>query len=220
MVKTFDDILSHLRFGKSFSMSRWGDGEWSCLLGHMGRNCDNHSYDKTLGGRLKQIVLHNPPYALAIQPKAINEVLSWEIRSFLQEHEVNREWPNADIIHNASIGGRLDELREVLIDKRVTIVGRPHLAGWLGGKDKEYIVTPPRNCWLNYAGTLNDCVKSVENGSRIFLFACGMMANVLIDDLYRIYDGITLLDVGSVLEPYVGNCNRRYHQKILERENK
>jgi hypothetical protein len=43
-----------------------------------------------------------------------------------------------------------------------------------------------------------------------------MMSNVLIDDLHPIAEvvGVTLLDMGSIFDPYVGVNSRSYHNKL------
>lgn len=215
MIRTFDDILSHLRFGKPFVFQRFGDGEWACLLGHKGENCDGSKYYKDLGIRLRDVILRNPPYDLALQPKAGKD-MGWEINTFLKHNNIKREWPNADLLHDASTKGRLGGFKKVLQNKKVTIVGAPHVHAWL--PEARSVVTPPRNCWLNYNSILGECCEHANDGRKVFLFACSLMAGVLIDDLYHMYEGLTLIDIGSVLSPYCGVVNRRYHQKILDRE--
>ena len=41
---TFDKMIEAIESKENFSLSRWGDGEWMCLLGYKGRNTDKHNY--------------------------------------------------------------------------------------------------------------------------------------------------------------------------------
>ena len=38
------DIVKKLQSDNNFSFARYGDGEWACIKGKNGRNCDAHIY--------------------------------------------------------------------------------------------------------------------------------------------------------------------------------
>ena len=41
---TFKEHIDKIVNKEMYSFSRWGDGEWLCLLGAKGMNCDKHQY--------------------------------------------------------------------------------------------------------------------------------------------------------------------------------
>jgi len=220
MIKSYDEILDKLKKGEPFVFSRFGDGEWQCILGDTGANCDGHKYFPSLGERLKEIVLSASTYDLYMQKKATRD-MGWNIRNFQRENNIDRQWGDADILHNASIEGRLGEFKDALGGiNEIVIVGNQKVAKWIHTACSIFI--PPKNCWLNYEDTRGACCSWANSGRKIFLFAASMASNVLIDDLHNMYDGkLTLIDVGSALDPYCSDVPiRKYHQQIIERESK
>jgi len=107
---TYEKIMETLFFQDPIHFSRWGDGEWNCILGKHGENCDGHKYYSDLGVRLGDVLTSNPEYFLGLQSFAI-EKNGFEINDWIQAHGLeNRAWSDADIFHNASIDGELQEI--------------------------------------------------------------------------------------------------------------
>jgi hypothetical protein len=108
---TYKLMMQSIQDGKRFAFSRWGDGEWSCLLGSGGGNCDGHEYFDSLGKRLREVLRTNPKYFLGMQPKALSmDVLREKIVMWCGENEVtlnDERWCNADMLHDASIAMEL-----------------------------------------------------------------------------------------------------------------
>jgi len=100
---TLDDLITHINNNEPFSYSRWGDGEWQCLLGsHRRWNCDGARYYPSLKKRLREIVLSEPKYYMGLQQLGM-DTLGGQIRDFVKD--LNITWVNSDIIHSASING-------------------------------------------------------------------------------------------------------------------
>lgn len=213
MELTFEIIVENLKQGKNFTWSRWGDGEFRCLLQTKpgGMNCDAHEYFPDMGERLKEILLSKPPYYLGIQGLAIEQNKDDETFQHLQR--IN-EWSSNELLTRASIKGYLNEFIEALEDKNIVFVGNEFLRK-CPVKYSTYIEVPITNCWLEHDRVLGE-LDVVKQGD-VVIFACSMMANVLIDEMYKIHgETITLIDVGSVLEVTVGRAIRTYQKKMLE----
>ena len=48
----FEQVILKLRNNDPFHLSRWGDGEFLCMLGAKGHNCDDHDYTDELSHEL------------------------------------------------------------------------------------------------------------------------------------------------------------------------
>ncbi len=201
----YEDYIEAINNKEMFSLSRWGDGEWNCIAGHNGANCDGHKYFGGLGRRLRNILNSSPSYFLGLQS------LAYRQRPVLiDEYAANNniEWVKSDIFHHANIKGNLQPLLDALNTRKVILVGGNHLKNY--NKDWEFIEIPRVNCWEGYEKALED-IENVIEKDKVVLFCASMMANVLVDDLHG---EATLIDLGSVLDPYVGVKSRTYHHKL------
>jgi len=222
----FDDMLNKLKGREPFAFSRWGDGEWSAVLDVEGENCDGHRYFPDMSRRLREVLMDNPPYIFGMQSKAQQD-MGLQINAWIHRHMHDREWADADILHDASIAGRMSEFFDACsVHEQIVFVGCYESARILFSSFCIDVRTPKRNAWLAYESTKGRIIDQFfyqffdgENPT-IILLSCGMMANVLIHDLWQMFGNtVTLIDCGSVFDPYLGVASRRYHKQILEREN-
>ena len=210
---TYQELLQKIDSDEPFSFARYGDGEWACLLGHLGTNCDGHEYFPSLGRALKSILESQPDYYLGMQSLAK--------RTFTGHPEFDRlvqmnDWVEADIIHRENEKNGLQSLFDVLKTKEVTLVGH----NGLRAMDKyfpikNFIEVPKVNAWLEKLDIEDELLETKED---IILYCSGMMSNVLIDDLtysYMAYGSkLTQIDIGSAFQPYINEPSRNYHYKM------
>ncbi|KKK48173.1 hypothetical protein LCGC14_3147820 [marine sediment metagenome] len=198
---TYKDIIHNLDNGIDFSFSRFGDGEMFCMEGKEGMNCDRHKYFPDLGKALRN-VLNDPKGVMALLPNGDKLRTLYDI-----------DWADGRCFCDASIRGDLERFTDALIDKYVIVVGPLHLYelnffNW-------FIQVPTRNAWLEYDRIKKELKPHntipVTPGN-VIIYACGMMAPVLIHDLYR--EDITQIDVGAVFDPYCGVYSRLYHKDL------
>ena len=195
---TYNNLLDNLIQGVSFSFSRFGDGEFNCMFGKCGGNCDGHLYFPALGIALQK-VWDDPRGIVAMQSLGYG---IWK------ERIGEGTWPDADILHNASQAEGLDRLWEALSCRSVIIVGPNHLKPL---HCDMFIEVPRRNCWMEYDKIKKD-IERVVLPDDVVLYSCSMMAGVLIHDMYS--EDITQIDTGSVFDPYCGVKSRRYHKDL------
>jgi len=206
----FDLICDKLRKGEPFSFSRYGDGEFNCIYGKPGANCDGHEYFPDMGERLRKIVESKPKYMMGIQPLTVAS----ERWTQIEKDFPGIDWVDADSIHNASIDGRLFLLFDELRKYHVTLIGPQHLSGFIQPQfNWEHMFIPSVDCWNYYdiAHSFLDIV-TLRRFHTVVLLCASMMSEVLIDDFSD--SGHTFIDMGSVLDPYVGVKSRRYHHKL------
>jgi hypothetical protein len=226
---TYDLLLQYMRDGTPFTWSRWGDGEWSCLLQNRpgSANCDGHHYFPDLGKALKDILESQPPYFLGLQRLATEQLMGND--EFQRLRGMN-QWCNNELLHHASIKGRLGEFFEALKERQVSqeiiLVANAHTVkkllplGEIGFKS---VVIPEKDCWnkwLDIQYEIDEAIKSAThiNVMPVILYCASMMSNVLIDKTYTyckaVDIGITQIDCGSVFDPYCGRNTRSYHHKL------
>lgn len=201
----FNQHLQKLQNKEQYSFSRWGDGEWNCLLGKQGMNCDRHNYFDDLGKRLKSILESSPQYYLGLQNLAKRQRPEL-IDKYTKDY--NLTWVQNDVLHTASMKGQFIHFLNVLRGLDVLLVGGNHLRDF--NKSWRFIEIPRVNCWLSYEETKKKLDVAIKDNT-VVLFCASMMTNVLIDDFHG---RGTLIDLGSVLDPYCGVQSRSYHKTL------
>lgn len=219
---SFDDFLGKVKKDERFSFSRWGDGEFNAIFMKTGENCDKHQYFNDMCEELSEIVCSSPEYIMGIQGLA-TRVKGTQIDSYLKLNDVNIEWSNSDILHHASIKGRIQELFVELAKKRTLVVGPEYLRGvsklftYHG-----FIEVPLIDCYL-YIEPVMERIRNflMESKKPVFVsISASMPANIMVDRLYNEFGNKHwFIDMGSIFEPYLGVKIRTYHQKIIDRLN-
>lgn len=207
---SYDEILSKIKERKAFSFSRWGDGEFNAIFGDKGKNCDGHQYFPDLGARLHKILVSGPSYYLGLQPISMSKQYKNYDRLQVFTKLLGINWVDADVLHNASAEKRLFQFIEALQGRYLVVVGPVHLSKIF---ECVHIVTLPVNCWLNYQQVKNELHFHLDGvNNAVVLFSASMMSNVLIDDFSDSHH--TLIDTGSVFDPYCGVFSRGYHYNL------
>ena len=206
---TYEELIKKLQNKEMFSFSRWGDGEFNCLFQDTGKqaNCDHHKYFPDLGKRLYDILASSPKYSLGLQNLAYKQRKE-QIDQLAQTY--NLKWCQADILHRASINGKIQELIDALKDREVLLVGASHLIDIAHKEKWHFHEIPKTDCWLSYEA-LKENISGLFRPGIVILYAASMMSEVLIDDFHG---QATQIDIGSVLDPYVGVKSRTYHYKL------
>ena len=215
----FDDMVRKIRDREPFAFSRFGDGEFACMTGVNGANCDGHGYYPELGKRLKAVLQDNPSYYVGVQPKLMKDS-GPDFVNWLRVNGIYRAWVNADILHDASIAGRfIKEFVYELSECDTCFVVPASYSGFeLPFCDAVYV--PEKNCWLAYEHVKSQVLDMIADGDSTFCFSAGMMSKVMIHELWQMFPDRTYIDLGSVLDPYLGLNTRRYHGQIIERGEK
>lgn len=217
----FDQFLETIRDEKPLAFSRFGDGEWNCILSPNDAkgNCDGHKYFQSLSYKLRETIrLYHPTnnYYLGMQNFAIQR-MGDRIQAYLQsinQHSI--EWIDADVFHRASIKSRFKEFIDLVRTQNTIIVGPSYLRKL--DCYSHFVEVPEKDCWLEKDRILTN-VKEImltEQGKFVVLFSASMASNVMINDMVFFDQRQTYLDMGSVFDPYVGKSTRSYHKKLIE----
>ena len=209
--------LSHytalLAIGQPFSFARYGDGEWLAILGASGQNCDGHLYTPALARELGEAVTSGADYIFASRVTA--QIRDQAVR-WCKLNGVDRQWHSTEVFLEASLAGKLKPLVSALRERYVGYVGPGHLLdfandafGLVG-----FATIPKVNAYAEIAGITRDALGLVDLGADTLLISAGPAANALIHRLYPIIGKqVTMLDMGSVFDPYAGVLSRSYARK-------
>ena len=208
----YEKILYNLEHQIPFSLSRYGDGEFNAIFQKQGSNVDGHEYFPDMGAELKQIVLSEPEYIVGIQPLTMSHYRN-EVVNFAGDLDI--DWVNSDVLHDANIKEQLKRFFDVLTDQPIIMIA-PERLQELPFTYGRFVEVPLKNCWLEkkrIEKELFDILPQVKYA--VLLFCSGMPTNVMIDDIYKYYgDKVTMIDLGSCLDPYCGFNTRGYHSKM------
>jgi hypothetical protein len=185
----------------NFKFARYGDGEFNCMFGKEGKNCDKHIYYTDLGAKLRTSFSKN--VITGIQPLSLTLPYADRINYLVKGLDL----VNADVLHNASITGLLPEFMLALENRRVICIGPIHLATIFD----DMIIISNENCWQDYEH-VKDVLKDLIEPDLVVILCASMMSEVLIKDFEK--EDITMIDAGSVFDPYVGVKSRKYHHNL------
>ena len=195
---------NRLDAGENFKFLRFGDGEFHCYLGSdiiIGKN--EHEVYPELTNKIRSIVDNlNPSHYNALQP------FSLTIPSF---HSIipDINWLNADVFHNASEAGELAPFFRSLQGRDVVLVSSPDKENF--NKTWDFIDVAPRNSFNDYDYVMNEVAKYSKD--TVFLFAASRLS---VPVIYDSPEDCTMIDIGSLLDPYIGRVTRGYHKRMTE----
>lgn len=210
---TYKTLLDKLRNNEQFRFLRWGDGEFFSIKDKkivIGR--DEHNVLPELRDDLRSIIKNiNPEYINAIQPlsekMSVFKDLIKKVRSQVKENV------NADIFHNASEGGVLNDFFRVLSTRDVVIVSSKKLMPIKEFIDyKDFIVVRDKDCYLDKEMVL-ERISGYKRGT-VFLLCSSRLSVPVIHHSER--SDCTFIDCGSLLDVYVGLPSRRYQDKMSD----
>jgi hypothetical protein len=215
----FDAMLSDLSAGRRFGFVRYSDGDWNCIVGKRGGITDQvagagyeHAYHPDLAAALLAALVSEPGYHVGIMDGLMQPGAWWASQYVIDYMASHPDLATCSslILHHASRAGRLGEFFEALRGWPVTVVSHAGMASmtpWLG--EFEHVVIPEANCW-RARSEIEPRIIEACRAQGVALFSCSMPAKVWIRMAWESRCGATLIDIGSVFDPYVGRMSRGY----------
>jgi hypothetical protein len=202
-----------LNSGQPFALSRFGDGEWAWLLDIPWVNEEGHNYFPEMARELRESLNRNHPMPFHYARPELRVCHNQEqITAYCER--LNVTWYDCSTFRIANFSGELYPLVEALRQRRVIMVGPEHLAGLKAFPFVDHIKVPGSNVYkqkVNVLWMLKEVARLLS--PDIIAFSAGPLSNILIDELW---DGsTTLIDFGSLWDPYVGVKSRRYMRQDL-----
>lgn len=207
--------LDLLRSNEPFAQANYGDGEWACLLGDGGVNCDGTEYAPALASALRGTLLHPRGQWCGTNP---GKKLQERVDAWVAEHAPKVRWLYKETVSGENVNGRFAPFLAVFRARSLLVVGGPHLAALPVEAFGHYKHVPvhPTEAWRGVA-RVERLVRAFchERYRPLVLFAAGMGSNLAIQRLWPEVRGwgATLLDIGATLDPYVGVWSRNAYRR-------
>lgn len=228
--ETFDYFINLIKKGGNFSLSKIGDGELICIFKSINwldekqfgnKNADNHQYFNDMGEALHKTFTDEKGYYKYFHPGWMDSTVNRKelcelFQKYVKEYDISP--PNLydsriSFYRNAE-SGDLGPLKEEL-EKRNFVMVSEYRKQKLPIKFVDFINAPKTNSWLEKDRIKKDIISMIEKyDSPIFGLSLGMSSVVIIDELYPIIgDKCTMINFGSMWDPFVNIKCRKYHHK-------
>jgi len=214
MSLSFKEVCDNVKNETSFTLSRFGDGEWRAITGHSGANCDGHEYFPDMSNRLREIVAGEKNYYWGCHLES-TQADREEIEDYMSTNDLNIKWDCCSgIFHEEIKHGTIGQFIKSLWGRNVLLVGPKYLNKVI---DCEHIVVSQKNCWAENKRVTKQLYEYAEKQYEyVVLFCSSMAANVWIDDFHGHFH--TLIDLGSGLDYHAKNGIRSFIRKRLAKD--
>lgn len=237
-IKSINETIDEIIKGKS--ISRYGDGEFSCVLKN--KNLGFQSYDKKLSERLNEILKTNLKNHLVAIPSTFNkinnltnsEAIFWS-RYYIKNHKnLDKILDLQKIYYDAMITRfylpfknkkenikSIEKLKNYFFDKKILIIEGENTRFGVDNnllknvKSVKRILAPSKNAFSVYDKLLEEACKFSKD--TIILIALGPTATVLAYDLCK--EGYQAIDIGHLdieYEWYLSGAKKKVEVKYKD----
>ena len=216
-------LIEQMENNKPFTLSRHKDGEFFAIFEHLKlfkrrtQNCDKHLYYDSMGEALLSTLTEpvlNDTFIYGMQPHVLNTIHD-EVNFLFDKYNINLDWYDSDLLHNAIIAGTFYPFLAQLKKMRVVIIAPERvqpIEKHLG--EVHFVDVPLEVCWLERERITEDILKIAEDNT-IYLFSSSMPTPVFIRGLYnQIGKKSWMIDFGSIWECLLGTNIRNYQRKM------
>lgn len=224
-----------------FSLSRWGDGEWRSVLAENDKcwaklagisgawrkgktNKSGHAFPPEMGKDMRKLLTDRPGHYLALANRYGNpdskepqiSLARW-IKQWLVVHQLSDlRWTHADTIVKAFYMFKFDDFFNALRGQNMIMVGPRHLKRQKIFKLQQFVEVPRRNAYKNRVNAVAHVTKALERTKKptVVSISMGPAAALVVEDLHKVFGKKhTILDLGSIWDPFVGELSRSYMKK-------
>jgi len=186
------------------SFSKYGDGEFNCIIYRYGMNCDKDTYSSKLSDGLKESFIYMVEHAknahIGLWPNDntkvifetfVNKPVKWALYHSILFDKIDDE--NKDILYKTI---KQSKLKKIIVCNELLIKSKLLL-------DLDEIVIVPFNNWFDtqFDTILQQVKDKIQtDGNHIVITCCGMSAKVLLCELTKSFPNGIYLDFGSALD--------------------
>lgn len=205
------EFVTWLHEKPGFCFARYGDGTFLGMHGIEGVNCDGSPirYDQTydLEKSIRDTTITHGMGDLAV---SVGKAESW-----LKNKGINVPWYDCNVMHTASVQGRLYPFIELLRTRKTVLLGPRHV-----GRLRKI---PLLAFYEVHATKAFYEVDRLEKLARreiprlkadTLLISAGTAAPVLVSRLHKVFPSINIIDTGSLWDPYVGVLSRKIFRQL------
>lgn len=206
-------FVDRLDRGEPVTYVRYGDGEFSALLGRDGETCDGQPYTRELGMDLLRTLAQPRGYLYALGPRAA-QGLGIDVEAFMRRRGLKIDWHDSEVFIDASTRGDLFPLVAALRKRRVLTVGPAHLRKHPAYDAVAFVETPAKDAYRALRRLYLEVMREAYKAD-VICFSAGPVAKILIHDLSpHLGQSHSLLDLGSVFDWYAGVDSRGYMRRM------
>lgn len=217
--KTLEHWTDNINASQNFSFIKFGDGEFFCMMGEKGCNCDQHPYTSELGIKLVNAwnyYCSNNIHEIYIAEWADQPGSFGVPQNIIPQKNINNpvfQFYN-EITKNRKLNFKLVNF-EILLQNTLTTSKYNFYSAIKNSNRKKVFVGPERlqevqkflnidihiqvplyNTFTKYNDILTNC-KNLHEKNTIFIFSSGMPTKAIISELLKEFNDITCLDTGS-----------------------
>lgn len=195
------EVIDKLEKGQNLIYTKYGDGEYNCMIGLSGHNIDHDSYHSWLGQALKNALV-------SLSKKPNTYIGKWWHSSvydfcdqYTSQYGVTVPWAWYHLVMNDDDFYKFDYMYKfvqfIVNTKRKKIL----VCNYMNNRLKQFfradvhVEIPPQNWSFEYDKWKN-IVEQHMVKDAIVLISAGMCSKVLIDDITNNHDA-TFIDLGS-----------------------
>lgn len=210
--------VSRLSLGEHFSFVRFGNGEWDCIFNRAirtGSGSQSLTSPALKLGMVRAIEYNDDTYFRAIQSPSYMDRQG--LTPLIASSYPNIVWHHGEVFHYASKHGELKPLVDQLQELRVGFVGPKHLRKLSRYLEYEWFIEVAKHdCFNDYAAIRTEILR--QPVVDVYSFSAGPTAKLLIYELHKCLSSrSTLIDFGSMWDPYCGVKSRHYHRRVTEK---
>ena len=201
-----------------FSFPRYGDGEFSSILGYSGQNCDGVRYTSDLQTALVETLIYphlNDNYYYGLLAIAHRYFRPY-IERFTVKNNLDIHWTEATFLVAANRKGKLGSFLNILRNRPLLYVGPKYLreiSEMLGLPVEHFIDVPEKHAFEARVNIANKILVYADKADFIG-FSAGPVTKWLIWTLYpALGETHTMFDLGSIFDGYVGRPSRKYQKR-------
>jgi len=196
------EFIRYVEEGIPFSFSKYGDGEYMCVRGYSGSNCDGDTYEEGLRSGLRSSfkgIVEQGGFVGLWWDEGVKEY--WE---GMIEEKGKIKWVNYHaVIIDKEYESKIGLLKKIKESKYKKI----YIHNYLLKKSKsllnidESIIIDIRN-WFKYKESVKEEIKKHLSLTEkmIILTSMGMGAKIIIQELQKEFPDNIYIDIGSALD--------------------
>jgi hypothetical protein len=205
------EFVTWLQEDTGFCFARYGDGTFLGMQGIEGKNCDGAlvRFDQTsaLEASIRDTTITHGIGDLAI---SVGKAHKW-----LAKKEINIDWYDCNVMHTASITGKLYPFIQFLRTRRIILLGPKHLGQLRKLSLQAFIPVHPTEAFYEVPRLYKTACRTIQQTkANTVLISAGTAAPVLVSRLHLAFPSINIIDTGSLWDPYVGKLSRKVFRDL------
>lgn len=209
--------INRLNNNQPFSFVRFGNGEWDCIFNRAKRTgSGSQSLTNPLlkVGMRAAMAYKDDSYFRALQSPSY--LARKGLIRLIGNAYPNVRWYFGEVFHYASKRGQLGPMISSLRNLRIGIVGPSHLQKLNKYFELEWFVeVAKKDCFKDYHAIRSEILT--QEVVDVYSFSAGPAAKLLIHELHLcLSNRASLIDFGSLWDPYCGVRSRYYHRRVTK----